>query len=345
MRNIIATWIYLDSKEEQSNYYQTGKKSDTFSFQKIYWRCVILFYETSLRYNTSFEHILFSNTNQFPVVDGLDVRQWFEQNNIQIVVLHNQYVMPKGYYHSWQNQFYEFSIIEYMAKELDASDMFMLLDSDCVFSKSVAPMFERKFPMAQTFVNMFPEYDEKISINGLSRKEMQSIIEELLHTRLSETPRYCGGEILFATGQFLQKVAGDFPMLYQWLLDRNKNGLPKFNEEAHTLTYFYYKYDCEIAALNDCIKQMWTNPHLFRNIDPADNKIPILHLPAEKKRGFKMLYAFFLKNGGLRNIPENDYQTILYRYLLDVKKYNRWTTKFIIKLKIRINHLITKFKK
>ena len=341
MRNIIATWIYLDSKEEQSNYYQTGKKSDTFSFQKIYWRCVVLFYETSLRYNASFEHILFSNTNQFPVVDGLDIRQWLDQNNIQIVVLDNQYVMPKGYYHSWQNQFYEFSIIEYMAKELSASDKFLLLDSDCVFSQSVAPLFQRTFPMAQTFVTT-PRYDENLSINGLTRKEMQSIIEELLHTKFSVPTWYCGGEILFATGQFLKKVADEFPALYQWLLDRNKNGLPKFNEEAHTLTYFYYKYNCEVEALNDCIKQMWTNPHVGRNIDPTDNKIPIWHLPAEKKRGFKMLYAFFLKNGGLRNIPENNYQTILYSYLLDVKKYNQWTTKFIIKLKIWIQKNIMK---
>ena len=336
MRNIIATWIYLDSKKEQSHYYQTGSKSHVSSFQKLYWRCVVLFYETSLRYNASCEHILFSNTDRFPIVDGLDVRQWLEQNNIRVIVLDNQYVMPKGYYHSWQNQFYEFSIIEYMAKELEASDKFLLLDSDIVFSKSIAPMFERTFDLAQTLVFVYPPYGEDVPINGLSRREMKVLFEEFSQTELSEIPWYCGGEILFATGKFLKKVAEEFPTIYRKLLDKNEKGLTKFNEEAHTLTYFYYKYACEIGALNDCTKQMWTNPHVFRNIDPTDINFPLWHLPAEKKRGLKKLYAFFLKKG-LRNMPEADYQALLYDYLLDVKKYTRWMTAFIIKLKIQIN--------
>jgi len=340
MRNIIATWIYLDSKEEQSNYIQSGKKSDSPSFQKIYWRCVVLFFETSLRYNASFEHILFTNTNRLPVIDGLDIGQWLKQNNIQIVVIDNQYVMPQGYYHSWRNQFYEFSIIDYMAKELDAPDKFLLLDSDCVFSKSVAPMFERTFKLAQTFVNTFPRYDADTSINGLSRKEQTAIISEILQKEFSEPVWYCGGEILFATGEFLKNVAEEFPSIYQWLLDRNKNGLSQFNEEAHTLTYLYYKYDCEIGKLNDCIKQMWTNPHVFRNIDANDVNFPIWHLPAEKKRGFKKLYTLFLHKG-LKNRREEDYQALLYHELLDIKKYTRWASAFMIKLKIQINRLLS----
>ena len=337
MRNIIATWIYLDSKEEQSNYLQSGKKSDSLSFQKIYWRCVVLFFETSLRYNASFEHILFTNTGNLPVIDGLDIRQWLEQNSIRIVVIDNQYVMPHGYYHSWRNQFYEFSIIDYMSKELDAPDKFLLLDSDCVFSKSVAPMFERTFNMAQTFV---AGYDADTPINGLSRKEQTGLISELLHKEFSEYVWYCGGEILFATGGFLKMVAGEFPSIYQWLLDRNKNGLLKFNEEAHTLTYFYYKYDCEIGTLNDCIKQMWTNPHVYRNITENDVNFPIWHLPSEKKRGLKKLYTLLLHKD-LKNSQEDDYQALLYRELLDVKKYTKWTTAFVIKLKIRINRLLS----
>jgi len=342
MRNVIATWIYLDSKEEQSTYIQTGNKSHSPAFQKIYWRCIVLFYETSLRYNASFEHILFTNTNQFPVVDGLDVHQWLVSNNIQVVVVENRYVMPKGYYHSWQNQFYEFSIIESMAKEFELDDKFLLLDSDCVFSKPVAPLFERTFPMAQTFVNTFPPYNETIPINGLSRKDLHRIIEELLCIKLTKPVDYCGGEILFASGRFLKKVADEFPTLYLRLLERNKKGLPQFNEEAHTLTYFYYKYDCEIGAVNESIKQMWTNPFVFRNIDVNDAEFTIWHLPAEKKRGFKTLFAFFLKNRGLRNQSENDYQAVLYNHLLDIRKYNKPLTKWMIQLKIWIQRLIKK---
>ena len=337
MRNIIATWIYLDSKEEQSNYFQVGKKSNSLSFQKIYWRCVVVFFETSLRYNASFEHILFTNTNHLPVIDGLDIRQWLKQNNIRIVTIENQYVMPQGYYHSWRNQFYEFSIIDYMAKELDAPDKFLLLDSDCVFSKSVAPMFERTFNMAQTFV---AGYDADTPINGLSRKEQTALISELLQKEFPEPVWYCGGEILFATGEFLKNIAGEFPSIYQWALDKNKNGLPKFNEEAHTLTYFYYKYDCEIKALNDCIKQMWTNPHVYRNINENDGNIPIWHLPSEKKRGLKKLYALSLHKN-LKNMQEKDYQDLLYRELLDIKKYKGWSTAFMIKLKAQIKYLLS----
>ncbi|MDO8970748.1 MAG: hypothetical protein Q7U74_08680, partial [Saprospiraceae bacterium] len=59
--DIISTWIYLDSPEESSEYPQVGKRSHLPDFQKVYWRCVAVFFAVSTQSNPGRRHILFSN--------------------------------------------------------------------------------------------------------------------------------------------------------------------------------------------------------------------------------------------------------------------------------------------
>jgi len=65
MSKYIATWVYLDAPEEKSKYPNTGGDSTTTEFQEVYWRCVALFYETSLRFHKDINHIFFERHAHF----------------------------------------------------------------------------------------------------------------------------------------------------------------------------------------------------------------------------------------------------------------------------------------
>ena len=120
--DIISTWIYLDSPEESSEYPQVGKSSHLPEFQKVYWRCVAVFFELSTRNNPGKQHILFSNVqvNDLPNVDGLDLKRFLQEKKVTLVTLPLTWQAPKGWHGKWRNQFYIFDILAHVHDRPDS---------------------------------------------------------------------------------------------------------------------------------------------------------------------------------------------------------------------------------
>lgn len=85
----------------------------------------------------------------------------------------------------------------------------------------------------------------------------------------------------------------DFPIVYNEMLNRYHHGLvKKFNEEAHFLSYLFYKNTIQGGgAANKYIKRMWNAPD-FYNIQKEDVDLAIWHLPAGKQK-----YALIFNKG------------------------------------------------
>jgi len=322
MDKYIATWVYLDSKEEKSKYPNTGGDSTSPEFQAVYWRCIVLFYETSLRFHKELKHIFFTNTADLPVVDGFSIRDFFEKNNIEVVSLENKYPLPDNYFERFRNQFFEFSIIEYIAKTISDDDELILLDSDCVFTKSLLPAFDMLSKSPASALTYVVSYDEEYEIHGVSGRQMRKISNEL-GLALDKNPYYSGGELLFAKGSFFAHVANDFPALYDQLITRNNENRPKFNEEAHVLSYYYYKLNAQIGAMDGHIKRMWTNRNYFRNINQTDTTLTIWHLPNEKRKGIHKLFSQIVSGKDIKAISDEEYQDLLYKSLLRASNHKR----------------------
>jgi len=73
-----------DDSEHATFFPQIGLMSDNHTTRNVYWRCVVCFFATSLAVNPSRSHILFTNTYA-PVVDGVDINDFFEQSGIRII--------------------------------------------------------------------------------------------------------------------------------------------------------------------------------------------------------------------------------------------------------------------
>lgn len=326
MKNYIATWIYLESKSEKSKYPNNKGDSSSKSFQEVYWKCIVIFFETSLRYNKNAHHILFTNTQELPVINGFSVEEYLKKNNIELVVVKNKYPLPNDYFSLFRNQFFEFSIIDAMAKRIDDNDGFLLLDSDCVFSKSTDEIF-KNLEDEESAITYIVDLERKYQVHGVTGEDMKAIFADL-GVVLNENPYYCGGEVLLSKGSFLKTVSAHFPEVFEEMLDRNKKHKIKFNEEAHTLSYYYYKHNANMDGLKPYIKRIWTNRNYFRNVEKGDENLTIWHLPNEKNTGISNLFVLN-RSQSLSTMDEATYQTTLFNNLLRKENYTiNWYQKF-----------------
>jgi len=293
--NYITTWIYLDSPEETSEYPQVGKGSHQSDFQKVYWRCVTVFFALSKHYNPTARHILFSNkkAEEFPVVDGLNIQQFLQEKEVDIVTIPLTWQTPEGYFGKWRNQFYIFDILQFIEQqEVSDESAFVVLDSDCVIHASLEDMFHNIRQHALMVLPM--PYDEDFNINGITRKGMQQVYAALDGNAPATPPLYYGGEVFAATLPTIRQINAIAPGVWQHMLERHRNGQIKFNEEAHFLSYCYYKIG-RFGQLDRFIKRIWTSPK-YNNVRPEDAHLPIWHLPSEKTGGIALLFQYLANN-------------------------------------------------
>lgn len=287
---IIATWLYLEEEGQESLYHQVGGKSSSPEFQLVYMRSVACFFATSVRHNAQSRHILFSNTRELPVsVDGVIFDELLDRLGVEKVYLPLTFCTPQGYYGSWRNQFYIFDVVRHFAEHCTDNDALLLLDSDCVFTQNVAPLFEqiRKDGCVVYDVG----YSPSEPINGLSRKQMGEVFQSLNPSGVYDTvPTYFGGEFLAITGGVARILTERFAPLWTQLIERHSLSLDKLNEEAHCLSYLYTSLG-KVGDGSPYIKRIWSGlPHHPTNIETSDLGLPIWHIPAEKRYGLRRLY-------------------------------------------------------
>lgn len=308
MVEYISTWIYLDSPEESSEYPQVGKQSHLADFQKVYWKCVAVFFALSTQFNPQRRHLLFSNKTleEIPQIDGFDLQRFLKEKNVEVVTLPLTWQTPEGYFGKWRNQFYIFDILQFIENDFKSADgsksptdpdksCFIILDSDCIINRPLDALFAE---IARHGLLALPmPYSETHNINGVTREEMRQIYTELDGSDPGENPLYYGGEIFAATLPVIRQISAMAPAVWQNMLERHRANRPKLNEEAHFLSYCYHKTG-RFGSLERFIKRIWTSPQ-YTNVQPEDANLPIWHLPSEKTGGIALLFGQ-LKNGNLK---------------------------------------------
>jgi hypothetical protein len=290
--NYICTWLCADKKGEESIFFQTGEESSSQKHQNIYWRCILVFYATSKRFNKNEKHLLFTNAEKIPKIDGREVSDILHDLDVEIIHTDFNYKTPKDYFGSFQNQFYEFSILEYISQNnQNLNDHYLIVDSDCIFIKPVHPLFDAAAPAG--FISFKDPVKPEYVINGLSRNDLKTIYQELLGTEITEIPDYHLGEFLLCSVKNIHKIYQDFSELWPKLLERNDKKQLKFNEEAHTLSYLYFKNGFRASNDASFMRRIWTNPVFYRDVQLSDTNLIIWHLPSEKIFGIHTLYELF----------------------------------------------------
>ena len=286
-RTIIGTWLHAETKETESHYPQVGGASSSTAFQDIYWRCVMLFFASSVRHNTHAIHRLYTTVSQVPDVGRVSTSAFLRRLNVEVVQIPFTYLPPLGYHGSWRNQFYILDIIKHLDACGASDEQHVILDSDCIFTGSVEPLSRRLSQQGLLALDLELPLDE--NINGLTQRDMKAIFQEMGLPCPAEAAAYYGGEFFAATSEAIHQLAAEIEPLWQTCLDRFADGKPKFNEEAHFLSFLYAKLGYAEASANPFVGRIWTG-RKFQNASAKDFELIIWHLPSEKKNGIKRLF-------------------------------------------------------
>jgi hypothetical protein len=340
--DIISTWIYLDSPEESSEYPQVGKGSHLPEFQKVYWRCVAVFFALSTQSNPTRRHMLFSNVEaeHLPEVDGLDLKSFLSERNVEVVTLPLTWQTPEGYFGKWRNQFYIFDILKFLEVQnsavtpndlrsngVNSEPAVIVLDSDCIVNRPLDGLFAGIRKHGLMALPMHYTLDH--NINGVTRVDMRRIFAELDGGKdPGQNPEYYGGEIFAATLTNIRAINQIAPGVWNNMMERHRAGTQKLNEEAHFLSYCYHRIGGE-ASLERFIKRIWTSPK-YSNVQTADFELPIWHLPSEKTGGIALLFRHLKQEhwtlaalGGILGVPKRTRYLNLKHFLKHTSLY-KW---------------------
>ncbi len=291
MSNILATWVCIDDSKNASYFPSSKGNSADVSIQSIYWRCVAVFMFTARKFNPDLRLVFFSNVAELPAISNVDYDSLFKKLNIEFYTTPFEFQTPKGYYGSWSNQFYEFSILKFISdhRAFSDQDAFILADSDCLITKNLDKIFT-EVAKNDCITYSIDSYEPSYKINGNSRIDMKSIFESLQSFEMDFVPSYHAGEFLGATIASIKKIMTVFYPTWQSLLIYHSNNMPRLHEEAHVLSYLYYRCGYEGGQANAYVKRLWTDPSSYRNVKKGDENFMIWHLPAEKRVGFKKMF-------------------------------------------------------
>lgn len=319
MKPIVATWILLDSADEASYYPQTGVKSSASTrVHEIYWRCVACFFATAFRITgNACRFVLYTSGR---TLAPLDVHSILAEAAVEIEYVPLTYLPPQNYLTMWRNQFYILDIIRHLVTDGQVTDC-LVLDSDCLFVSGLSPVFERlRTEEVLTYSLELPLTED---INGLTRLQMRDLFGELFGRRLEEPPEYFGGEIFAANARGLRRLNEEIDLLWEQCMRRAAAGQLKLNEEAHFLSYLYLKLGYGTGTANDFIRRIWTQRR-YRDGVPGDLNLPIWHVPAEKRFGFRALYATVLdRNSWFWRLPANETWRLRLAQLMGIPRPNQ----------------------
>ncbi|HEX8299782.1 MAG TPA: hypothetical protein VF594_11530 [Rubricoccaceae bacterium] len=297
----IATWLYAESADEQSHYPQVVGKGAPSSarFQAVYWRCVALFFATSQRQNPGARHVLYTNADRVPSVDGHDLGALLERWGVEVVRLPYTFQPPEGYFGAWRNQFYVFDIIRDLAARLEDDEVGLVLDSDCVWVRPGERLVAATRRAGALTYDLGIDPDEVQ--NGLSQTDARALYAEVLaalgldRPPPEAAPAYIGGELISATGATLRTLDALADPLWDEMLRRHAAGLPRFYEEAQALSFLYYALGILDGTANAYVRRIWTMLLKGDDARSPDLGLTVWHVPAEKRYGIPRLFAEAMK--------------------------------------------------
>ena len=291
----IATWFYAEREGAESVYPQVGGRSSSTWFQAVYWRCVVDFFGASARVNPDARHRLYTNVDAVPDIDGFDTAAFLDRLGVETVVLPYAWEPPAGYFGAWANQFYVLDVTRHLAESLAPDAVGVLLDSDCVFTRPAAPLVAaaETHGVLTLDANIGPDEEQ----NGLTPRQMGQIYAELDGAPTAGAagggaagiPTYVGGEIVAGTRPALQAVVAEAERLWPEMLRRHEAGLPKFNEEAHLLSYVYHSLGYPVGTADPFLDRIYTW-FTGATVRPGHEDLMIWHLPNEKRLGLRRLF-------------------------------------------------------
>lgn len=284
-RLVVSTWIHVDRPEDATYFPQIGATSDSRTVVDVYWRCVALFFATSVRNNPGAKHVLYTNVERAPTVDGVDLAERLAGWGVETVTLPFTFKPPKGFWGDFGNQFYLYDILRHAQGRYGRETAFTVFDSDCLWIRPGDALASATIEHRALTLDMGGRPERQI--NGVSLDEMAALLPEYGYPAHTGPLVYFGGESFSADGQAVGDIVDEVDRIFHRSVERFNAGAPKYNEEAHMLSVAYHVLGYRSGTANPFVRRIWTDKN--RNVEPNDGGLTLWHLPAEKKTGLAAL--------------------------------------------------------
>jgi hypothetical protein len=285
----ICTSVFAEAVGAESTYPQVPGTSSSQEFQAVYWRSAAVSLASSYRHQPGLPHVLFTNAEGVPAVDGVDLQAFLQSLGVEVAHVPLTFAPPPDHYHAWRGCFYAFDIAHALERRLSTGDSAIVLDADCVFVADVGPL--RDAVARDGVLTYSLTYPVDWPANGLSREELSELASELLGTTVRHPLVYCGAELIAATRAELTQVLPEIDVAWKDLVDRCVRGERRFITEEHVLSYVYYKLRYPLGNADPFIRRIWTGSvGAFNNALPTDHGLVLWHVPMEKRFGLRRLF-------------------------------------------------------
>lgn len=248
-----------------------------------------VFFTTASVFSPSSELVLVINSAGWTAVGDYRRERWSELG-VRVLHTENHHKVDPEIWKSWQNQFFIIDALRALSEEYSDGSSVVLLDSDCVIVDSLEGL---DMHIQESLLVLYPtSYAMDDDVNGVRVSELQAMATRFaLESRRNWTPRdvpYYGGEFLGVRGDCIVDAARLLEEAFEWMKNQAMSGNSFPREEAHLMSIALPMLQLSGGG-EEYIRRLWTQPWRFRNVREDDRKLPIWHLPAEKRTGLRRL--------------------------------------------------------
>jgi hypothetical protein len=287
---LLATGLVIDAPEEGTTFPSAGGNSSDPRVQAVYWRCVVTLFATARLADPAQRLALFCNAEP-PVVDGTDLGRVLARYGVELRRVPLTIRIDPTRNPAWGNVLYFADIMSSLADEADELAV-ALVDSDVLVTAPLGPLFARigEADFTGYAVDTAPEEQ----INGMTLQSMTQAARSLSRSPLERVTHF-GGELFGTTvGAWKRHEA-----LFRTILDQAAAGIgpaAAVRTEEHVFSIAFAQPGVTATKTNDLIKRIWTSPN-HNTARPGDERLPLWHLPAEKRYGLADLYDWLHRQG------------------------------------------------
>lgn len=316
----IVTSLCVDDSRHPASYYDQLQDVNADQRRRVYWQCVTVFFATSTRCNPTAGHVLYTNDKAHTTWHGTDCREFLRGLGVQIRELEfEQYQPPANFSGKFRNGFYKLEVMRELASP-QAADCSLLLDSDCVWTRS-SPELEAAVGSGSLLLyDISPGPDDKIF--GLSRRDMGDLYRQLFPQFPAEAPQYYGGELVGGTRARFGELIATIDQQWHHIVSTYTQQPPRFcNQESlfdgdeYVTIMAYNSLPRPKLDAQPFIRRMWT-AYRYSDVRDSDLALPIWHMPSEKLQGIPVLTRLVLNpRSSFWRVPQAELGHYLGRYL------------------------------
>jgi hypothetical protein len=260
-----------------------------------YWRSVVTFFATSRRMNPGARHVLFTNWEAIPRVDGVDVERFLAgELGVDVERIAFRHSPPATLSRIFGNAFFKFDAVMALARE--ASDANVHLDCDCVWVRPGVALQETLRARRIVVYDCYGSPSPAKKIHNVSRLDLAEAFRRLDPAFPCEAPLWIGGEFVGGTRQGLAELASRLEEAFASacrlppdLTPRLPNGHSVFDNDEYLLSMACARAGVCDGYANGMLERIYTSV-FYRTVRADQMGLTVWHLPHEKAAGLSRLF-------------------------------------------------------